>query len=73
LGVRLEKRGPVDPHICIKLLSEDDENWFDVGNGFSSFWLNDLITQLQAAEVLLEQLAKPDRDGFGFEFEEQQE
>ena len=50
-GVRLEKNSAKADDIFVQLLSEDDDNWFDVGNGFSSYWLNDLITVLEAARV----------------------
>ena len=30
-GVRLEKRGLNDNHICVQILTEDDENWFESG------------------------------------------
>lgn len=46
-GVRFERRGDDDRHVTIQLLSEDDENWFKVGNPFSSHWLTDLIQILQ--------------------------
>jgi hypothetical protein len=67
-GVRFEPRGQDDPHVCIQLLSEDDTNWFEVGNSFSSFWLDDLIAQLTAAKTLLEQGPK-DPAGFGYRFD----
>lgn len=67
-GVRLVPRGGNDPHVCIQLLGEDDENWFEIGNSFSSFWIDDLIQQLQIAKKAMEALPK-DRHGYGREFE----
>jgi hypothetical protein len=52
-GVRFVERGPKDKHVCIQLLSEDDETWFEVGNSFSSFWLDDLIQVLERAKALM--------------------
>lgn len=39
-GVKLVRRGEKDPHVCIQLLGEDDEYWFNIGNGFSSHWFD---------------------------------
>ena len=50
-GVRLVKRGPDDPHICLLILTEDDDNWFPSKEPFSSFWLDDLLVQLNANQL----------------------
>lgn len=68
-GVRFVKRGPDDPHVCLQLLAEDDGNWQPSHNdGFSSFWLPDLIAALQQAEQELKRKAVKSRDGFGWRF-----
>lgn len=54
-GVRLVKREENDPHICIQILTGDDGNWFvDDKSKFSSYWIDDLITQLQEAKSYIE-------------------
>lgn len=53
-GVILTKRGEHDEHICIQILTEDDENWFASANAFSSGWIDELIEQLQQAKKYLE-------------------
>jgi len=54
-GVRLVKRGTEDSHISVQILTEDDGDWFvDERNQFSSYWIDDLITQLQEAKSYIE-------------------
>ena len=65
-GVRLVPRGDDDNHICVEILAEDDGTW-QQGNEFSSFWLDELIAQLQAARRYIK-TQKPDPEGFGYEF-----
>jgi len=69
-GIILKERGPNDPHVCIQIIGEDDEHWFDIGNSFSSFWLQDLIDQLEAAKILIGAQCKKDPSGFGYIFPE---
>ena len=52
-GIRLSKRGRNDNHICIQILTEDDDNWFASAEPFSSSWIDELITQLQATKEYL--------------------
>ncbi len=66
-GVALEERGEGDPHVCLVILTEDDEHWFPSKNGFSSFWTDDLIEQLQAAKQWMEENCDSD-DGCGWKF-----
>jgi len=66
-GVRLVQRGPKDPHVCVQLIAEDDGHWDEMGETFSSFWIGDLIRQLQLAEQEMKYLPE-DREGFGREF-----
>lgn len=68
-GVRFRKRGPDDKHIIIQLLGEDDGNWFAIGNGFSNFWLDDLIGVLQDAKILIERDGQPNKWGYEFRSE----
>ena len=70
-GVKLTPRGDNDPHVCIQLLGEDDEHWFEIGDPFSSFWIDDLIQQLQNAKKALETMPK-DRHGYGREFRDEE-
>lgn len=70
-GVRFEKRGEDDPHVIVQILVEDDGNWFEVGSGFSSFWLDDVISQLQIAKATLELESEFKKDGeWGYKFKE---
>ncbi|CAB4143099.1 hypothetical protein UFOVP434_77 [uncultured Caudovirales phage] len=54
-GVKLIPRGKdySDPHVCIQLLTEDDEMWFDCGQPFSAAWLDELIELLTETRALL--------------------
>ena len=67
-GVEFKQRGHKDNHICIQLLNEDDENWFDKGKSFSSYWIDDLIQVLNLAKAELESKAKKDKKGWGYVF-----
>lgn len=53
-GVKLTKRDKNDNHICLQILTEDDENWFVSASPFSSFWIDDLIEQLKTAKAYIE-------------------
>ena len=54
-GVRLVKRNENDPHICVQILTEDDGDWFTNDNqSFSSYWIDDLIEQLNNAKQFIE-------------------
>lgn len=53
-GVKLTERGVNDNHICLQILTEDDENWFPSENSFSSGWIDELIEQLQIAKKYME-------------------
>ena len=44
---------------CIQVLTEDDGNWIEFDGPFSSYWLDDLITQLQAAKAVLDNTDAP--------------
>ena len=67
-GVCFERRGSNDPHVLVQIYSEDDENWFECGSMFSSFWIDDLINVLNEAKKQLKKNFKKDKSGFGFEF-----
>ena len=69
-GVKLVQRDANDTHVCLQLLSEDDEHWSKVGTRFSSYWIDDLIEQLYTAKKALESLPKA-KDGFGYDFKDQ--
>jgi len=60
LGVGLQKRGPQDDHVTVFILVEDDGSWFISGNGFSSFWLPELIPLLQEANTWMKRNCVPD-------------
>lgn len=72
-GVKLTKRGENDPHIMVSILVEDDGNWFvDEKNKFSSYWIDDLIEQLNNAKSFIES-QEPDiyeDKQYGFKFKE---
>ena len=60
-GIRLEQRAPNDLHIIMKVLTEDDGNWFvDEGHGFSSSWCDDLIEQIEDAQRWMKKHGVPD-------------
>jgi len=65
IGVRISARGKDDPHACIGILIEDDENWSLVCD-FSSYWLDEAISKLLAAKAILETQHEKDPDGFGY-------
>lgn len=48
LGVGLSKRTPIDNHIMVNILTEDDGNWW-IANRFSSAWLSELLSKLHDA------------------------
>lgn len=52
-GFRIVNRGTNDSHALLEIISEDDEKWHK-SMDFSSFWIDDLIEQLQKAKTLLE-------------------
>lgn len=65
-GIRLQPRGVEDPHVCLQLLLQDDMGWHEVGNPFSSHWLNDLMSVLHATIVWLRKY--PRDKGYGRKF-----
>ena len=67
-GVILTRRGGKDdPHVCVQIITEDDENWFISDNNFSSFWLPPLMSVLQQAQDWMEKNCDSD-DKFGWKF-----
>lgn len=68
-GIEFRKRGISDSHVCLFLLTEDDEFWHQVGNGFSSHWLDDLIQQLTLAKQFMEKNCVKNVNG-GYSFAE---
>ncbi len=70
-GVKLERRGEDDPHVCFQIFSDASDSWrLSIGNSFSSYWLDDLIQVLQTAKTHLEKACKKQADGYGYEFKE---
>jgi hypothetical protein len=69
-GVKLLKRETNDNHICLQILTEDDEYWFPSANPFSSFWIDELIEQLQKAKQFIETQEPDIYDGhqYGWKF-----
>lgn len=67
-GVGLFPRGSNnDNHVCFAILTEDDGNWFQSDKGStSSFWLPELIIQLQAAEKWCQDNCTRDKWGYYF-------
>ncbi|KKN26951.1 hypothetical protein LCGC14_0869470 [marine sediment metagenome] len=72
LGIELVKRSDDDEHICIQLLIEDDGNWFNLGNSFSSFWIEDLVDVIKGTSVHLRSMPD-DPSGFGKIFGKEKE
>ena len=73
IGVQLTERGPdpLDKHIVINLLIEDDENWFESGFSVSSAWIDETIEMLEEARWYMKDHADPDiTDGkqYGWKF-----
>ena len=61
-GVAFVPRGPGDQHICMLMLTEDDEQWFlsQDGDMGSPSWLPDWIEVLERAKIWLEVNGTPD-------------
>lgn len=55
-GIKLTKRNENknDNHICLQILTEDDGEWFDSNNSFSSSWIDELIELLQITKAYIE-------------------
>jgi hypothetical protein len=66
-GVRLVPRGEKDSHICIQILTEDDDTWFPSPDAFSSYWIDDLIQQLKEARNYMKTYYKKD-GAYGYKF-----
>lgn len=67
-GIALTRRGKDDPHVCMSILTEDDEQWFESSNPSSSYWMKDLQEQLNNAIEWIEKNCDKDPDGFGYVF-----
>lgn len=69
-GVKLIKRSENDNHICVIIITEDDENWFESETSFSSYWIDELIEQLKNAKSFLETQNPSIHEGrqYGWEF-----
>jgi len=65
-GVRLVQRGKTDKQVCIQIITEDDGNWSVDGGAFSSYWFDDLQTQLNAAKAYMD--ANCTKGQWGYEF-----
>ena len=65
-GVRLIQKGINDNHILVEILTEDDDYWFASNNPFDSYWISDLIKQLQIARKYLK--TQQSNEGFGWKF-----
>ena len=66
-GVKIVWRGLNDPHLCVEIWTEDDENWFmsDISS-FSSYWLPELLELLKAANAWMKNNAQKEADGYGY-------
>jgi len=74
-GVALVPRGEKDNHILFVILGEDDEQWFLQSydgkyncHGTSSYWMDDLLEQLNQAKAWLKRNAEKDPSGYGYCF-----
>lgn len=68
-AIALRERGPDDKHICFDIFSEDDGWWCKQGSGSSSFWIDDLIEQLQRAKEHMKKY-EYGKEGEGYEFKD---
>lgn len=69
--VCLQPRGRIDkdPHVIVRIDTEDDGNWFK-SMSFSSAWLPELIQILETAKAYMEKHCDPDKDGYGHQFKQ---
>ena len=65
-GVLLTRRGTNDPHVCMQIITEDDENWFVSDSSFSSFWLPNFMTVLREAQDWINQNCDLTDEGWSF-------
>lgn len=65
-GIRFDKRGENDRHVVLRLLGEDDGNWFDRDVYFSSFWLDELIRVLEQAKRDMQEGCESEQWGYKF-------
>lgn len=64
-GVNFTHRGSSDPHLLISFMIEDDGLWAEKDFQLSSYWIDDCISTLQKAKLVLENKAqKVERDGW---------
>lgn len=68
LGVALVPRGKDDNHICMLILTEDDEEWSTISTDFSSDWFSDLTTQIKRAKKWMKNNAVKEKDSSGYRF-----
>ncbi len=65
-GVVLWERGTNDPHIMIKVIGEDDGNWFETKSLGSSYWLEDFKKVLVCLQDWLNNNAIKHEWGYNF-------
>lgn len=61
-AIRLHWRGSTDNHICLQVLTEDDQHWFasrNAGLG-SSYWAEEMTDLMKAAVNWMKLNAEPD-------------
>ena len=64
-GVALEPRGVNDDHLLFEVYIGDDEHW-NRKLSASSFWIDDLITQLKKAKDYMSGSLQKDPNGYGY-------
>lgn len=62
-GVEIRDRGENDTHKVVTLLGEDDEFWHRITT-FSSYWIDDLIRQLEITKAHLEKHSHKGKHGY---------
>lgn len=68
-AVGLKHRGKNDLHVCVQILTEDDENWFTSEGEFSSYWLLELTELMVEAHKWMS--TNCEKDGaYSFKFKE---
>lgn len=70
-GVVLEHRkdweNPNDIHVCFFLIVEDDGDWFESKTGTaSSYWIDDMIEQLQCARDWMNECCTRTKHGWEY-------
>lgn len=64
IRVHLDPRGVDDDRVMVSIFVKYDENWFKRVE-VSSYWIDEMIAQLQKAKKYMDESCIPDVDGQG--------